>query len=581
MKPTNRAKDFIHLFMMLLIFILTMGTSAQAGSAGQEKRNRISYHDWFQQLRQSSSGDLIFSNCEIYDDSTDEHLHTRNVESIVVTNPVILRNVLFDGSVVQRITFKASVTFDNIDGDIYWSNCIFSGEVKINRIEGDVWFDTCSLNGLVWEPEEKSEDAFVRFNNCTFHPGSIYKAVFKKYEIRSPLVVMGSNFESTRLEIDNSTFLEGSKPSMVLFSYTNFLDLYFENNTFECNASFLNSSVSDNLEIVRCNFKKLVDFSGFNFPNPQSDLKYSQFQSRIALSDDIESLPDSSWYIGKGSSEISDTLQFTRLVATYYKLMSLYKSRGDFESANACYIDIKNLELKRLSAQFAVHPTLDLWFSSGLNYFLRWFSDYGTSPSKALVFSFYTMLLFAAIYFFFPSQFSTAESFAVIRRIQWLIHYISSDHRFIELYEKSERRKEKEIILTEFEQLLYKKQEELPFFIKVVAHPLNSLSKIPDKVAAWLLSRSSFAKGKWSDFTERQKLIFGTMLAIGLMVYLLQVFIVRCLSSLVLSLNVFSTLGFGAIPVKGFPRYLAIVQGFIGWFFLSIFSASLISQLLQ
>ncbi len=35
------------------------------------------------------------------------------------------------------------------------------------------------------------------------------------------------------------------------------------------------------------------------------------------------------------------------------------------------------------------------------------------------------------------------------------------------------------------------------------------------------------------------------------------------------------------IPIKGLPRYLAIIQGFIGWFMLTIFSVSLISQLLN
>jgi len=37
----------------------------------------------------------------------------------------------------------------------------------------------------------------------------------------------------------------------------------------------------------------------------------------------------------------------------------------------------------------------------------------------------------------------------------------------------------------------------------------------------------------------------------------------------------------GEIPIKGLPRYLAIIQGFIGWFMLTIFSVSLISQLLN
>ena len=56
---------------------------------------------------------------------------------------------------------------------------------------------------------------------------------------------------------------------------------------------------------------------------------------------------------------------------------------------------------------------------------------------------------------------------------------------------------------------------------------------------------------------------------------------VRALNSTTLSVNAFSTLGFGAIPVKGVSRYITILEGFLGWFLLSIFSVSLISQMLQ
>lgn len=56
---------------------------------------------------------------------------------------------------------------------------------------------------------------------------------------------------------------------------------------------------------------------------------------------------------------------------------------------------------------------------------------------------------------------------------------------------------------------------------------------------------------------------------------------IRALNSTTLSINAFSTLGFGAIPVKGVSRYITILEGFLGWFLLSIFSVSLISQMIQ
>ena len=35
------------------------------------------------------------------------------------------------------------------------------------------------------------------------------------------------------------------------------------------------------------------------------------------------------------------------------------------------------------------------------------------------------------------------------------------------------------------------------------------------------------------------------------------------------------------IPVKGFTKYVAIIEGFIGWFILSVFIVSLLSQMMS
>lgn len=57
--------------------------------------------------------------------------------------------------------------------------------------------------------------------------------------------------------------------------------------------------------------------------------------------------------------------------------------------------------------------------------------------------------------------------------------------------------------------------------------------------------------------------------------------LVSFINAFTLSINAFITLGFGHIPTKGVARYMTILQGFIGWFLLTIFSVSLISQVLN
>ena len=72
----------------------------------------------------------------------------------------------------------------------------------------------------------------------------------------------------------------------------------------------------------------------------------------------------------------------------------------------------------------------------------------------------------------------------------------------------------------------------------------------------------------------------GTLTFFLVLSYIIYLVFIRALNSIVLSINAFSTLGFGVIPVRGFTKYVAILQGFIGWFLLSVFLVSLLNQMM-
>ena len=57
-------------------------------------------------------------------------------------------------------------------------------------------------------------------------------------------------------------------------------------------------------------------------------------------------------------------------------------------------------------------------------------------------------------------------------------------------------------------------------------------------------------------------------------------FLLSLLNALTLSLNAFITLGFGNIPTHGIARYVCVLEGFLGWFLLSIFTVALINQVI-
>ena len=101
------------------------------------------------------------------------------------------------------------------------------------------------------------------------------------------------------------------------------------------------------------------------------------------------------------------------------------------------------------------------------------------------------------------------------------------------------------------------------------------------RLSRWFLSKIDVLNGKWSEVPEKGR-FFKSVLVIGAFITaLLYDLFIKVLNAVMLSINTFTTLGFGEIPIKGLPRYLAIIQGFIGWFMLTIFSVSLISQLLN
>ena len=100
------------------------------------------------------------------------------------------------------------------------------------------------------------------------------------------------------------------------------------------------------------------------------------------------------------------------------------------------------------------------------------------------------------------------------------------------------------------------------------------------KLISRFLKSTDILKGTWSELSPNEKKWKGFQVGTLFVLSVLYDITIKLLNALMLSINTFTTLGFGDIPIKGLTRYLAIIEGFIGWFMLSIFSVSLISQLL-
>lgn len=266
----------------------------------------------------------------------------------------------------------------------------------------------------------------------------------------------------------------------------------------------------------------------------------------------------------------------TRFLGKFY---TFYKSQYDMESANALYVHLKNNETKRLKYLYQKDPSFKKFFKWKVNQFLKLFSDYGTDPSKAIIVSVYVILIFALIYLFFPNHWDNHGKNRIVNRYTFFLKYINKNVGMQEVY--FEDSKSKIMDYESFKNLIDTSNQKVPKFFLVTALPLYKWAISGIKITEKLLKKIDIVQGRWSELPKHKRIWKSFLLIFIFLVAILFDVFIKILNALMLSVNTFTTLGFGEIPIKGLPRYLAIIQGFIGWFMLTIFSVSLISQLLN
>jgi len=96
-----------------------------------------------------------------------------------------------------------------------------------------------------------------------------------------------------------------------------------------------------------------------------------------------------------------------------------------------------------------------------------------------------------------------------------------------------------------------------------------------------LIRLFNFQPKSWKSLNAGEKLYSGIIATLILISYAIYVLIVKFINAFILSLNSFVVIGFGLLPGRGLAMYLSIIEGIIGWFLLTIFTITLLSQVLQ
>lgn len=121
----------------------------------------------------------------------------------------------------------------------------------------------------------------------------------------------------------------------------------------------------------------------------------------------------------------------------------------------------------------------------------------------------------------------------------------------------------------------------VPHLFLVMAKLHYRLSKINIDLQTSYYKRTDIMRNEWGELSPARQRWTAFVTGSWFMLYLLIGIVLKALNATLLSINAFTTLGFGSIPTRGLPRYIVIVQGLIGWILMTLFSVTLITQLLR
>ncbi len=597
----------------------------------QDKINfkKYSYSEFFEMIEEEPSDTFTLKNAAIVFDSITDMAHAAELnlknfkfnllrkDTITINKKLVLDNIFFSGDPGKRkkyygrfyfIKFQKAVSFTNCLINI--NHCLFRDTVSVrfneeldnmyesyfNRLffmqfvfdnssfKKGIYFNSFTSNSLA---EETKINVQFGISNCEFWPltkksNNIYGFNFFVYDL--------NNFF-----IDNSIFYGEDG-----FSLTNNggRALYIESNDFKDN--YLDISLSRDKEVQNLSFKSNIINKPteleLGYLKPENNLDFKQFKKGIyhqqAMYEYIKVVYDAT-YVNNNRLRAKDSvrtdymengrhsLDYTFKEETKFlgKLKSHYISQHDKEYENAVFMEIKDLETKRFEYLYTQNPSFKTFFKWRINQFLKVFSAYGTEPERAVIFSMYVILIFAFIYLLFPNSWDKHGRNRIMNRYRFFTKYMNKEAGIHEVY--LDEQKEELLASEDFKNYMLKAEKSIPKFFMATAIPLYKWSISGTRISSSLLKRVDVMKGTWSGL-PKSKQIWKSILLIGAFtIAVLYDILIKMLNALMLSINTFTTLGFGEIPIKGLPRYLAIIQGFIGWFMLTIFSVSLISQLLN
>lgn len=332
------------------------------------------------------------------------------------------------------------------------------------------------------------------------------------------------------------------------------------------------SNFDENIHIDQFFFNERSAIAWDNIKGKITQYDYLNLRESPLLADSIESY-------GLRRSELDNNAYCEALLRTKRIFYNAFKTQGLSINANEAMIEIKELENKIWENDYRNNKSIEAYFRWKMNSFLGKFSAYGTDPVLAMMHSFKIILTFALFYLFFHNDWDYSSIGKVGERLKFMLRYFKLKSGLVEL--DDDLRKSHSETMKKIKEEYNQSIGHVPSFFTLSTNWYIKSNLFVSSVRKKVLKNMDVLGGTWEELSPRRRRVIALSSSLWFIGYLLFIFIVKVLNAFTLSLNAFTTIGFGKIPTHGFSRYIVIIEGFLGWLMMTIFSVTLIRQLLQ
>jgi len=529
--------------------------------------------------------DLIFNYCSglfpaIMDTRLKGDLHIKNTVS---NNHVSLLRVSTKGLHIENCTLNGYILLRKVSTNgntIILNNQIENLYLIESKLNEGLTIEKCQIDQMLYLKQDtihsqvvlryiKAKDIYIP--DCLF-----------KYPADSATLEMFrvSYCVANEFTLSDCSFITSDKKKTFEFLSNSFRDV---TSIYDCRIDphlvLVNLYTTGRLVLGEHNqYGNYISLHNVSYNNA-SFFDWPSLQSNIIGHDWLTDKKNDRLYFGKTDEELANTMVYDRLVQNKQGIYNLYRTQGHRQYANEMLVEIRDLQTRMLKYRYEQNPNLEAYFFWKMNLFLKKFSAYGTNPVIAIIYSLKVILLFALFYLFLHNDWDIGNRRIVGKRLNFLLKYFQVEKGLSELDQEEQSGKQDDLkkLRLENEAGIGKTPSYLNRVIDWYIHS-NLLS---NKLRAFAIQKMDILSGTYAELSKPKQVKVAFLSGIWFCSFLAYTLLLKVLNAFTLSLNAFTTLGFGNIPTKGFSRYVVIVQGFIGWVLMTIFSVTLISQLIQ